>query len=55
MMLERKMVMMVKLQPLMYPLLPLRRLRCWMVNPPHRLRFSKIKWKQLLWGRLSPG
>jgi hypothetical protein len=33
MMLERKMVMMVKLQPCMYPLLPLRRLRCKMVHP----------------------
>jgi hypothetical protein len=51
-MLERKMVVMVKLQPRMYPLLPL---RCRMVHPLHRLRFSKIKWKQLLRGRLSPG
>jgi hypothetical protein len=32
MVLERKMVMMVKLQPRMYPLLPLRRLRCRMVH-----------------------
>jgi hypothetical protein len=53
-MLERMMVMMVKLQPRMYPLLPLRRLRCRMVHPLHRLQFSKIKWKQLLRGRLSP-
>jgi hypothetical protein len=55
MMLERMMAMMVKLQPCMYPLLPLRRLRCRMVHPLHRLRFSKIKWKQLLRGRLSLG
>jgi hypothetical protein len=55
MMLERMMVIMVKLQPRMYPLLPLRRLRCRMVHPLHRLRSSKIKWKQLLRGRLSPG
>jgi hypothetical protein len=54
-MLERKMVVMVKLQQCMYPLLPLRRLQCRMVHPLHRLRFSKIKWKQLLRGRLSPG
>jgi hypothetical protein len=47
--------MMVKLQPRMYPLLPLRRLRCRMVHPLHRLQSSKIKWKQLLRGRLSPG
>jgi hypothetical protein len=52
---ERKMVMMVKLQPHMYPLLPLQRLRCRMVHPLHRLRFSKIEWKQLLRVRLSPG
>jgi hypothetical protein len=25
------------------------------VHPLHRLRFSKIMWKQLLRGRLSPG
>jgi hypothetical protein len=55
MMLERMMVMMVKLQPRMYPLLPLRRRRCRMVHPLHRLRSNKIKWKQLLRGRLSPG
>jgi hypothetical protein len=55
MMLERMMVMMVKLQPRVYPLLPLRRLRCRMVHPPHHLRFSKIKWKQLLRGRLPQG
>jgi hypothetical protein len=55
MVLDRKMVMMVKLQPHMYPLLPLRRLRCKMVHPLHRLRSSKIKWKQLLRGRLSLG
>jgi hypothetical protein len=36
----------------MYPLLPLRRLRCRMVHPLHRLRSSKIKWKQLLRGGL---
>jgi hypothetical protein len=54
-MLERIMVMMVKLQPHMYPLLPQRRLRCKMVHPLHRLRSSKIKWKQLLRGRLSLG
>jgi hypothetical protein len=53
MMLERMMVMMVKLQPCLYPLLPLRRLRCRMVHPLHRLRSSKIKWKKLLRGRLS--
>jgi hypothetical protein len=53
-MLERMMVMMVKLQPRMYPLLPLRRLRCRMVHPLHRPRSSKIKWRQLLRGRLSP-
>jgi hypothetical protein len=52
MMLERMMVMMVKLQPRMYPLLPLRRLRCRMVHPLHRLRSSKIKWKQLLRGEV---
>jgi hypothetical protein len=51
-MLER---MMVKLQPRMYPLLPLRRLRCRMVHSLHHLRSSKIKRKQLLRGRLSPG
>jgi hypothetical protein len=55
MMPEKMMVMTVKLQPHMYPLLPLRRLQCRMVHPLHRLRFSKIKWKQLLRGRLSPG
>jgi hypothetical protein len=55
MMLERMMVMMVKLQPHMYPLLPLRRLRCRMVHPLHRLRFSKIELKQLMRGRLSLG
>jgi hypothetical protein len=55
MMLERMMVIMVKLQPRMYPLLPLRRLRRSMVHPLHRLRFSKIKWKQLLRGRLFLG
>jgi hypothetical protein len=55
MMLERTMVMMVKLQPRVYPLLPLRRLRCGMVHPLHRLRFRKIKWKQLLRGRLPQG
>jgi hypothetical protein len=54
-MLERMMVMMVKLQPRVYPLLPLRRLWCRMVYPLHRLRFSKIKWKQLLRGRLPQG
>jgi hypothetical protein len=47
--------MMVKLQPRMYPLLPLRRLRCRMVHPLHCLRFSKLKWKQLLRGRSSLG
>jgi hypothetical protein len=52
MMLERMMVMMVKLQPRMYPLLPLRRLWCRMVHPLHRLRSSKIKWKQLLRGEV---
>jgi hypothetical protein len=46
---------MVKLQPRMYPLLPLRRLRYMLVHPLHSLRSSKIKWKQLLRGRLSPG
>jgi hypothetical protein len=55
MMLERMMVMMLKLQPHMYPILPLRRLQCRMVHPLHRLQSSKIKWKQLLRGRLSPG
>jgi hypothetical protein len=55
MILERMMVMMVKLQPRVYPLLPLRRLRYRMVHPLHRLRFSKIKWKQLLKGRLPQG
>jgi hypothetical protein len=55
MMLERMMVMMVKLQQRVNPLLPLRRLRCRMVHPLHRLRFSKIKWKQLLRGRLPQG
>jgi hypothetical protein len=45
----------VKLQPRVYPLLLLRRLRCRMVHPLHRLRFSKIKWKQLLRGRLPQG
>jgi hypothetical protein len=55
MMLERMMVMMVKLQSCMYPLLPLQRLRCRTVHPLHRLRSSKIKWKQLLRGRLSLG
>jgi hypothetical protein len=54
-MLKRMKVMMVKLKPHMYPLLPLRRLRCRMVHPLHRLRSSKIKWKQLLRGRFSPG
>jgi hypothetical protein len=54
-MLEKMMVMMVKLQPRMYPLLPLQRLQCRMVHPLYRLRSSKIKWKQLLRGRLSPG
>jgi hypothetical protein len=53
--LERMMVMMVKLQPRVYPLLPLRRLRCRMFHPLHCLRFSKIKWKQLLRGRLPQG
>jgi hypothetical protein len=52
---RRMMVMMVKLQPCMYPLLPLRRLWCKMVHPLHRLWSSKIKRKQLLRGRLSPG
>jgi hypothetical protein len=28
---------------------------CRMVHPLHRLRFSKIKWKQLLRGRLPQG
>jgi hypothetical protein len=54
MMLERMMVMMLKLQPRMYPLLPLRRLRCRMVHPLHHLRSSKIKWKRPLRGRLFP-
>jgi hypothetical protein len=53
MMLDMMMVIMVKLQPCMYPLLPLRRLRCRIVHPLHCLRSSKIKWKQLLRGRLS--
>jgi hypothetical protein len=52
MMLEK---MMVKLQPRMYPLLPLRRLQYRMVHPLHRLRFRKIKWKQLLRGMLPQG
>jgi hypothetical protein len=52
MMLER---MMVKLQPRVYLLLPLRRLRCRIVHPLHCLRFSKIKWKQLLRVRLPQG
>jgi hypothetical protein len=52
MMLER---MMVKLQPRVYTLLPLRRLRCRMVHALHHLRFNKIKWKQLLMGRLPQG
>jgi hypothetical protein len=55
MLLERIMVMMLKLQPHLYPLLPLQRLRCRMAHPLHCLRFSKIKWKQLLRGRLPPG
>jgi hypothetical protein len=55
MMLERMMVMMVKLQPHMYPLLPLRQLQCRMVHPLDRLRSSKIKWKQLLRGRFPQG
>jgi hypothetical protein len=52
-MLERMMVMMVKLQPRMYPLLPLRRLWSKMVHPLHCIRSSKIKWKQLLRGGFS--
>jgi hypothetical protein len=54
-MLERMMVMMVKLQPRVYPLLPLRRLQCRMAHLLHHLRFSKIKWKLLLRGRLPQG
>jgi hypothetical protein len=55
MMLERMMGMMVKLQLRMYPLLPLRRLRCRMAHPIHQQQSSKIKWKLLLRGRSSPG
>jgi hypothetical protein len=37
MMLERMMVMMVKLQPSMYPQLPLRQLQCRIAHPLHQL------------------
>jgi hypothetical protein len=37
MMLEKMMVMMVKLQPSMYPQLPLRQLQCRIAHPLHQL------------------
>jgi hypothetical protein len=39
----------------LYPLLRLRRLQCRMVHPLHRLRFSKINWKQMMRRRLPQG
>jgi hypothetical protein len=55
MMLKRMMVMIVKLQSRVYPLLHYDDYGAGWSVPLHRIRFSKIKWKQLLRGRMPQG